>query len=70
MVVGVSASLRLCYDNIVLLLQGKIKAREVIDKAHSEADTEEKDFFSVYYYDDYKLAKDDEPLPQKVGVSC
>lgn len=59
------------FDGEVLSLPDvdrKIKARDVIEQAHTKSDMEEKDFFSVFYYDDYEVAKDDQQihLQQKI----
>ena len=67
-------SLRLCFDNLVVScpMQRKVKACEVIEQSHNKSDTEEKDFFSVFYYDDYEVTKDDQQihLQQKVHKLC
>ena len=40
----------------------------IIDQAHIKQDTEERDFFSVFYYDGYSVSKDNQEihLQQKV----
>ncbi len=43
----------------------------MIDQAHIKQDTEERDFFSVFYYDEYSVSKDNQEihLQQKVCVN-
>ncbi len=55
-------------DNSVIVLQRKVKGSALIDQAHVKQDTEERDFFSVFYYDGYSVTKDNQKihLQQKV----
>ena len=53
-------------QSLLCLLQKKMKAEELIEALHShrDVDIDEKDFFSLFYYDTAT------PKPQKAGALC
>ena len=72
---GVSILLSPCNNSFVIyfiIFQRKVKANAVIEQAHVKQDTEERDFFSLFYYDGYSVTKDNQEihLQQKVLITC
>ena len=71
---GVSILLSPCNNSFVIyfiIFQRKVKANAVIEQAHVKQDTEERDFFSLFYYDGYSVTKDNQEihLQQKVLIN-
>ena len=60
-----------CYKTLFfVIIQRKVKGTHVIDQAHIKQDTEERDFFSVFYYDEYSVSKDNQEIHLQQKVCC
>ena len=56
-------------NSILLTLQKKVKAEELVDDAHRDSDVHEGDFFSLFYYDECERSNDRYSLKVKQKVS-